>query len=39
LSFSNQVTTDVQIKKENIDKVEETDVIEIIDVTSMMLTQ
>jgi len=32
LYFSSQITTYIQIKKENVDKVEETDVIEIVDV-------
>jgi hypothetical protein len=32
LSFRNQITTNVQIKKEKVDKVEETNVIEIFDV-------
>jgi hypothetical protein len=27
LSFSNQITTDIQIKKENIEKVEENDIV------------
>ena len=32
LSFSNQVANDIQIKKENVNKAEETDVIEIVNV-------
>ena len=32
LSFSHQVLTEVQIKKENINKVQETHVIEFVDV-------